>query len=183
MNNIYIMDYCDDHNWVYDTAQNSWEKIPGLNGQRYSSSCEVFQGQCVVIGGINDDIEDCVKSVESYDHYLKKWSFLPNLQDARYGAGVATKGNKLYVIGGCNYNSKPVNTLEVYDSLSERFTFIANTLRDIYNHHTFIDKNTIVTLECFDFWIYDIEKNTWRCHKNDYSAYCGSFAKLHKLLV
>ena len=60
----------NDLNWVYDPIKDSWDQLLSMNIERYKSSCTVFQGQCVVLGGKNFE-NKVFKTVESYDHYLK----------------------------------------------------------------------------------------------------------------
>ena len=85
MNKIYVFGDFDYNNWVYDPLKDSWNQISSMNEFRKYSSCTVFQGQCVVLGGeYNNYIDKKVfKTVESYDHHLDKWSFLPEMQAAR----------------------------------------------------------------------------------------------------
>ena len=117
MNNVYVFGDLDFNNWVYDPSQNNWQKIAKMNVERTQSSCAVFQGQCVVLGGGKDFTIKALKTVESYDHYLNKWSFLSNMHVARLCPGVLSKGNKLYVISGFDFHCSSVESCEVCDSI------------------------------------------------------------------
>ena len=89
MGKIYLFGDLWDRNWVYDPTRNDWNKITTCIEKRHYTSCTVFRGQCLVIGGRsgNNYVKE-LRSVEKYDHYLEKWSFLANMQVARYKAKV-----------------------------------------------------------------------------------------------
>ena len=181
MNKIYVFGDLFCCNWVYDPTENSWKRIKNCNKMRYSASCTVFQGQCAVIGGTSND-NLIMKSVETYDHYLDKWSFLANMQQKRYDAGVVTKGNRFYVIGGFRNH-----TCEVYDSISKKFTFIANTKLHASGWlSSVILGSNIVVHTANTIHEYDIKENKWL--QNDYESsvelnnFNNSCVKLHKYL-
>ena len=127
MGKIYVFGgCCSKRNSVYDPESNSWKQLANMIKYRYESSCTVFQGKCIVVGG-NEEARKCSsKSVETYDHYLDKWSLLPHMQAGRILPGLLPRGNKLYVIGGNR------NTIEVYDSLTKQFNFIAPKLNYVF---------------------------------------------------
>ena len=133
---------------------------------KYKSSCTVFNGQCVIIGGITftENRQNYLKLVESYDDYLDKWSLLPNLNIGRKYPGLLARGNKLFVISGaCDKH-------EVYDCMTKKFTLIApfrikDTLHRPYLH---TDGNRIYV---FGSWrldgdlavpVYDVTENKWQ---------------------
>ena len=156
-----------DNNFVYDPDKNNWKKILSkINSVKYKSSCTVFNGQCVIIGGITftENRQNYLKLVESYDDYLDKWSLLPNLNIGRKYPGLLARGNKLFVIsGGCDKH-------EVYDCMTKKFTLIApfrikDTLHRPYLH---TDGNRIYV---FGSWrldgdlavpVYDVTENKWQ---------------------
>ena len=144
---------------MYDPTQNDWNVIKNCNIKRIYASCTVFQGQCVLFGGRNYlNFRNKLKSVESYDHYLEKWSLLADLQVARCRAGVVTKGNKVFVIGGFHES-----TCEVYDSISQKISFIASLKLDDnpYRLYPLIFGNKIVVYEEDRVYKYDIKENKW----------------------
>ena len=183
MNKIYVLGDFWCNNWVYDPRQNKWERIKSCTISRNGASCTVFQGQCLVIGGRkNGCFGEELQSVESYDHYLKKWTFLADVQVARYEAGVVTKRNKIFVIGGFLES-----TCEVYNSISQKFTYIAGLKLNIHNCvNPIIIGDCIVVYDENYIYKYDIEKNDWL--KNEYESSTKlqndgcSFVKIHKLL-
>ena len=83
---------------VYDPERNDWVELAKMQTPRNHASCTVFQGQCVVAGGLTEG--RVLKSVETYDHHLDKWSFLPSdMQIGRAFFSLLTVGNKMFVIG------------------------------------------------------------------------------------
>ena len=84
------------------------------------------------------------------------------MQVGRYKAGVVTKGNKMFVVGG--YDDKSVlKTSEVYDSITQKFTFIA-TNSNIHSKSLFCthsNGNNIVVVHDQYYCFYHITSNTW----------------------
>ena len=162
-------------NLVYDPDKNSWDEIAQtIKQNRCYSSCTVFNGRCVVVGGDNYS-----KSVETYDHYLNEWKLLPNMQAGRKLPGLLSKGNKLYVISGGQPKFRHYvgyrNTHEVYDCLTKKFTFIASNsdcMELRYRMSLFTNENSIFVLDnrrtFYDSYgrkifvpTYDIVENRW----------------------
>ena len=190
MGKIYAFGDLDGDNWVFDPVENIWTQISGCNQRRKYTSCTVFQGHCVVVGGRNSSSYKKLKSVETYDHYLGKWSFLADMQKERYQAGVVTKGNKMFVIGGF-YESK----CEVYDSISNRFCEIAklefyfNLFSHYINYDMFIpivSNDRIVVYGKDIVFIYEINANQWSyietMSTNDQQKFDYHYVKIQKLL-
>ena len=167
--------------WLYDPETNNWKELSDMIiWNKFSSSCTVFNGQCVVVGGFKfvglgqktGPKLNYIKSVETYDHHLDKWSLLPELNVGRKEPGLLAMGNKLFVIYGTR--GRDSITHEVYDCVSRKFTFIApfritNVLERPYLQ---TDGNKIFV---FDTWcqfddvfeqpsisVYDINENKWQ---------------------
>ena len=190
MNKIYVFGNFYGSNWVYDPAQNDWKLIPRCKTMRFGASCTVFQGECVVVGGwlMDDDIDEVLKTVESYDHHSDSWSFLAGrLQVARSKSAVVAKGNKLFVIGGYGSDKGPC---EVYDSLSKKFSYFSNfhsyRIELFYKFKPFVTilgSNIVVYVED-TIYTYDLNKDKWSLvHLNNLTkGFDNSCVKLHRIL-
>ena len=89
-----------------------------------------------------------IKTLKLFDHYLNKWSFLPDMQIARSETGVVTQGNKLFVTLGIDIHFNFLNTSEVYDSISQKFTFIASSSKmSSYLFCSYFKENNIIKLK------------------------------------
>ena len=110
------------------------------------------------------------------------------MQVARYEAGVVTKGNKLFVISGSDYKSFFLETSEVYDSISKKFTFIESNSNlswtgKLFCTHYNDNKIVVVFNDCYCF--YNINTNSWSKStflKLDKSIYRYSCVGLSKLI-
>ena len=95
------------------------------------------------------------------------------MQVARSKAGVVAKGNKLFVIGGIDLEFYSLNSSEVYDSISQKFTFIKSNYK-IYSTLLFCTNsngNKIIVIYDNYYCFYNINTNTWS------DKYCLDFEK------
>ena len=56
----------------YNFNSDNWTQMADLNKARDSAACTVFEGKLIITGGCN--VNDVLKSVESYDYYENKWT-------------------------------------------------------------------------------------------------------------
>ena len=161
MNEVYLFGDDLGGNLVYDPKQNDWMTISSCNTKRNYAACTVFQGRCVVIGGTHLDGERVLtrlKSVETFDDLHNTWSLLACMQVGRLEPGVVTKRNKIFVINGYREN-----TCEVYDSVSEKFSFIASV--DFHPNSLWrnpvIFGDDILVFTVYSTLKYDIVKDKW----------------------
>ena len=97
---IGVINYCgyqkQSHSCnVYDVKYNEWSQISHTNIQRSYSSCTVFEGKVVVIGGYCSGY-----SVQAYDYHENEWSYLSDMIEKRFCHATVSMGNKLFVVGG-----------------------------------------------------------------------------------
>ena len=110
----------------YDLNTEQWTNIAKLKENISRSPCTVFEGKCVLTGGICKN-KRLIKSVETYDHHKNKWNFLPEMIYEWYFHEVVSMGNKIFVVGGSG-----LTECEVFDSFSRKFTLIKRIPCDVY---------------------------------------------------
>ena len=103
----------------FNTKILKWNEISGMNIARRFSACSVFEGRIVVSGGY-----DSSNTVEAYDHVGDTWENMPNMTNGRFRHKSVAVKNKLFVIGGLS-----TNNCEVFDSNSNKFTFLKHPSR------------------------------------------------------
>ena len=95
-----------------------WSAIAYWNVEGGKAASTLFKGKIVVSEGLkNNDDDDELKSVESYDYYKKKWIHLPDMNEKRFHHAAVSMGNKMFVIGG-----NETSSCEIFDSFSRSFT-------------------------------------------------------------
>ena len=92
-----------------------------MNNARTLLACSVFEGRIVVSGGYHND---SLNTVEAYDHVGDTWENMPNMTNGRFRHKSVAVKNKLFVIGGLS-----TNNFEVFDSNSNKFTFLKHPSR------------------------------------------------------
>ena len=86
------------------------------------------------------------------------------MQVVRLEAGVVTKGNELFVICGRDLNHKYLKTSEVYDLMTQKFTFIESNPNFLLSDNlfcTYFKENNIIVILGNRYCIYNIETNSW----------------------
>ena len=182
---------------AYSPERSAWQRVASMSSkrsvkskrsERYRASCASFNGQIVVVGG------DSSKRVESYDHHPDEWSDLSPMRVDRVSPGVVARGNKLFVIGGHG------KTHEVYDCLTEQFTFIAASSVSVYHNMNLVASGSSVfvfgrvQLELFDTEetnlevpTYDILQDKWSITNKKFidrpKIWTCSIVTLHKFLT
>ena len=173
---IYVFGGDYYRNLVYDPDKNSWKEVSSMiNKNKFESSCTVYNGQCVVVGGkmySGDPPAEQVNIVESYDERLDEWSLLPSMRVGRTKPGLLARGNKLFVVGGHGYGFTDNTTHEVYDCLTRKFDFIAPLYMDFCSKRPFLlaDGDSIFVFSCcrrldgsdLAVPVYDVAENKWR---------------------
>ena len=112
------------------------------------------------------------------------------MQIARYKAAVFTKGNKLFVICGNDRKSYFLETSEVYDSISQKFTFIESKSHISWSSNLlctyFKENNNIIVIYDNRLCFYNIDTNSWskstmlKIDKKMCHYTCVEFGKLIK---
>ena len=86
------------------------------------------------------------------------------MQIARSKAGVFTKGNKLFVIKGNGSNCHFLETCEVYDSISNNFTFIECSSYTLWSGNIYcfsFNRDSIIVIMDEFYYFYNIITNSW----------------------
>ena len=99
----------------FDTKDNNWKEVTGMNEARDFADCTVFEGRIVVSGGVDNNYNE-LNTVELYDVIVDKWSSKSNMINSQSEHSLVVVRNKLFVIG---YGSE--FTCEVFDNKSKKF--------------------------------------------------------------
>ena len=111
---------------VYDTQNNSWQRLTDMPTPRLLSGAAVVAGKIYVVGGYSwigipgVDIK-MLKVVEVYDPQTDTWSRKQDMSTPRRQFGTGVVAGKIYAIGGENVFEEPqrLNQMEVYDPVSD----------------------------------------------------------------
>ena len=110
---------------VYDTKNNSWERLTDMPTPRLQAGAAVVDGKIYVVGGyrvINRRMK-ILKVVEVYDPQTDTWVRKQDMSIPRRQFGIGVVAGKIYVIGGENFFDfeKPqrLDQMEVYDPVSD----------------------------------------------------------------
>ena len=166
MQKIFVLsgNRCDEKNlykscnscMTYDIKNNKWTYISSMNKGRGFAACTVFEGKIVVSGGWHkanipgvDISRSRLSSVEAYNSHENKWVRFPHMLERRSEHDIVSMGNRMFVIGG-----RIDNTCEVFDSVTNKFTYIENTpkIKDV----DYITNNHLVCIGCKVYLIQQI---------------------------
>ena len=149
---------------MYDTKNNSWKEVAGMNFARKDAACEVFKGRILVSGGKGIG-NNKMKSVESFDVIADEWSLMPDMINVKSGHSLVAVKSKLFVIGF------DTDTSEVFDSICKKFTTFKTPLNFVSGKAVPIgNKILIIQWETQEEEIqdntrlivcYDVDKNEW----------------------
>ena len=111
---------------VYDTQNNSWQRLTDMPTPRLSSEAAVVDGKIYVVGGfswigIPGVDSKMLNVVEMYDPQTNTWSRKQDMSTPRRYLGTGVVAGKIYAIGGENVFEEPqrLNQMEVYDRVSD----------------------------------------------------------------
>lgn len=93
-----------------------------MNTARSHMAVAVLRNKLYVIGGCCERGQS--KLVECYDPDDDKWNEVQPMNEPRANAGVGILGNKIFVMGGQNMNGDDLDTVEVYDSITQSWTLV-----------------------------------------------------------
>ena len=114
---------------VYDTQNNSWQRLTDMPTPRLSSEAAVVDGKIYVVGGFSwigipgVDIK-MLNVVEVYDPQTDTWSRKQDMPTPRRYFGTGVVAGKIYAIGGENVFEEPqrLNQMEVYNPVNGTWT-------------------------------------------------------------
>ena len=139
----------------YDTKDNTWKEVVGMNEARRNTACAVFEGNIVVSGGIDNNYID-LKTVESYNVVADEWSSLPNMNDSVYCHSLVVVRNKLFSIRSSS------DSFEVFESVSKKFVSLKSTNDFKLNEAISIgNKIVIFQNDSISIFCYDVDTNEW----------------------
>ena len=104
------------------TTNSQWEEFVSMNEQRRSFGAATWNGNLVVLGGINGS--SCLNSTELYDPRLKIWRAIASMNERKSGHELVIADHKLFAIGGSDDQFKYSSSVEQLDNVDGRWTFI-----------------------------------------------------------
>ena len=107
---------------IFDPTSGTWSADPAMPQARFAHASAALGGQLYVIGG--EDTSEFFASCYRFDPIKKQWSQIASLNMARSYAGTGVVGGRLYVVGGLNPARSDMNSGEVYDLATDRWTLM-----------------------------------------------------------
>ena len=111
---------------VYDTKNNSWQRLADMPTPRLQSGAAVVNGKIYVVGGfswigIPGVDTKMLKVVEVYDPQTDTWRRKQDMSTPRRQFGTGVVDGKIYAIGGWNPFEEPqrLDLVEAYDPVSD----------------------------------------------------------------
>ena len=118
---------------VYDTKNNSWQRLTDMPTPRLLSGTAVVDGKIYVVGGYssidrNGANTKMAKVVEVYDPQTDTWNRKQEMSVSRFAFGIGVVKKKIYVMGGVSPFENPwrLDHMEVYDPTGDTWTERAN---------------------------------------------------------
>lgn len=112
--------------WSYNPAFNTWVTLPPMPTPRAGLAAAVEGNAIYAIGGRSNTGGPCsgnpVAMVERYDIDTGMWTTVAPLPAARSDLAAATVGGKIYVFGGCDGARAFLNTVDVYDPVTNTWS-------------------------------------------------------------
>ncbi|HQK41163.1 MAG TPA: galactose oxidase, partial [Flavobacterium alvei] len=154
-----VFEYLDNKIEVFD-PENQSIIIDNTNPHQAADFASFeYNGNLIVMGGSTKMNEDAVKlysnKVHSYNINSGYWYELDNLPTAKETTGVLIK-NKIYLVGG--FNSKPLNTIESFDLITEKWTTEGELFKAVSRPAITNDGNLIYFFD--NERIYTLDTNT-----------------------
>jgi Kelch motif len=117
---------------------NTWTPAAPLNTGRFlDASASLHNGDVLVAGG-NTSQSNAISSAEVYHSATDTWTSAGNMSSPRFAAvAVTLQSGKVLVVGGTNGNfgSTALDTGEVYDPSTNRWTPVANTMSSLRGNY------------------------------------------------
>ena len=136
-----------------DPGKKKWKELAGMGVARDSAACAVFRGDVVVSGG-QDNGENRLRSVESYDVIGDVWRPMPNMVHGKSEHSMAVSKGKLFVFG---YGAE---ACEVFDG--EKFAVLRSPYFVKPNRAVLIGNKFVITQEYLMYmYCYDADKDEW----------------------
>jgi N-acetylneuraminic acid mutarotase len=141
-------------NEVYDPATDSWSKMEPMHTAVKNYASAVLDDKIYIMGGQTGDYpipNGTLNLVQVFDPKTNQWNLPARMPiNVKYAAGVATTGKyapkRIYVFGGdanneayqnasrhYRYDVGPTNATQVYDPLTDSWSFAASMFSARYN--------------------------------------------------
>ena len=108
----------------YNRISDKWSRRADMLEERCQMSAGVINGELYAVGGVNQH-DQMVSSVQKYNPDTNEWHLVTPMNIPRYGMGIGTIKTKMYAVGGHGL-SWELNSCEVYDSITDQWSYIAN---------------------------------------------------------
>lgn len=127
-NRDFSIEFNATESFCYDPATQAWTTLPtGLSVGRGDMACAVYGGRLYVFGG--QEFTDYAGSYMQVPHDTVEsadasgvWRREAAMPTARGGAAAVVANAKIYVIGGCTLGGIPLNSVEVFDPSTGRWS-------------------------------------------------------------
>ena len=90
-----------------------------------TSALAALDGKIYAVGGVNDEDNTLLSSVEAFDPQTNAWTAVAPLGTARYSLGLAVLQGKLYAVGGELVPGHKLATVEAFDPKQNRWDEVA----------------------------------------------------------
>ena len=116
----------------YDPAVNTWSPLESLKQKIKFCTVVTFQGFLYVIGGVFQEEDRCLSTVQRYNPDTDLWQVVSSLNSPRSSVCAVATGSHLYAIGGKS-DVGHVNIVERFDPKEKAWCLVAPTLEKRVN--------------------------------------------------
>jgi len=113
----------------YDPAINTWSRLESFKQNVKWCSVVTFQGLLYVLGGMKQEENKCLSTVQRYNPDTNLWQETSSLSSARLSVCAVATGSHLYAIGGQSDVGR-VNTVERFDPKEKAWCLATPTLEN-----------------------------------------------------
>ncbi|KAL9974723.1 hypothetical protein ACROYT_G011802 [Oculina patagonica] len=152
----------------YDPSINTWSPLESFKQKIKYCTIVTFQGLLYVIGGVDQEDDKRLNTVQRYNPDTNLWESMPSLSKARSSVCAVADESHLYAIGGNSSGSRS-RFAERFDPIAKAWRSIAPTLKGrvgaggaAVNHKVFVFGGlTDVAPASKACEMYDPATNTW----------------------
>ena len=128
-----------------------------MRKSRTDADCAVFEGRIVVSGGMgNNNNDEVLNGVESYDSIGNNWSSMPNMVYPESLHSLVIVRNKLFVIGSGK------DRCEVFDNTCKKFVHLKSSLGNCGRKIMSLGNEIIIFVPQTDNIIcFNVDTNEW----------------------
>lgn len=110
----------------FSPKNNTWTEVGPLNQKRSGAGVISINDNIYVIGGY--DGYNYLNSCEKDDRKSNKWSNIKVFNTPRQFPAIASMDGKIYVCGGKVSNGSSTNSVEIYDPVTDTWSFAASMI-------------------------------------------------------